>query len=141
MQSFSIMYLGVAVALVCSVLTEGRSLPKGSVDDNRIANFFKRRWIHVGPTKSIDSVEDNRVANLLRREANGLLAVKSKRNDGYPAPTPSWLRGRFGRATGRSASKDSVEDNRMAKFSWRRTIELRKKKCLKKITNNTNIIT
>ncbi|CAH1803017.1 unnamed protein product, partial [Owenia fusiformis] len=106
MQSFSIMYLGVAVALVCSVLTEGRSLPKGSVDDNRIANFFKRdangllavkskrgdllpsnssdneyhrrgpsdkRWIHVGPTKSIDSVEDNRVANLLRREANGLL--------------------------------------------------------------------
>ncbi|CAH1781259.1 unnamed protein product [Owenia fusiformis] len=101
MQSLSRMCLGVAVALVCSVLTEGRSLPKGSVDD-RIANLFRRRWI--GPKLSIDSVEDNRVANLLRRRgigrsvpkdfvedkrmakfsrrvANGLLPVKPKRDD------------------------------------------------------------
>ncbi|CAH1781257.1 unnamed protein product [Owenia fusiformis] len=154
MQSLSRMCLGVAVALVCSVLTEGRSLPKGSVDD-RIANLFRRdangllavksikrgdllpsnssdseyhrrgpsdkRWI--GPKLSIDSVEDNRVANLLRREPNELLAVKSKRNDEYLAPTshlnfPPPGR-RIGRGIGRSVPKDFVEDKRMAKFSRR----------------------
>ncbi|CAH1781260.1 unnamed protein product [Owenia fusiformis] len=121
MQSLSRMCLGVAVALVCSVLTEGRSLPKGSVDD--------------------------RIANLFRRDANGLLAVKSiKRGDLLPSNSsdseyhrrgPSdkrWIGPKLSidsvednrvanllrrRGIGRSVPKDFVEDKRMAKFSRR----------------------